>query len=141
MANFLDEQIEVPRRTMVVFFIVDTSGSMQGAKIGAVNSAIEEVLPEIAKISDENADAEIKIAVLDFSTDAKWLTPKPIDASNYAFNYLEAGGLTALGDACIKLNEKLSRKQFMAEAVGSFAPALFLLSDGEPIIGKEDWQS
>ena len=27
MANFLDEQIEVPRRTMVVFFIVDTSGS------------------------------------------------------------------------------------------------------------------
>ena len=28
MANFLDEQIEVPRRTMVVFFIVDTSGSM-----------------------------------------------------------------------------------------------------------------
>ena len=31
MANFLDEQIEVPRRTMVVFFIVDTSGSMQGA--------------------------------------------------------------------------------------------------------------
>lgn len=71
MANFLDEQIEVPRRTMVVFFIVDTSGSMQGAKIGAVNSAIEEVLPEIAKISDENADAEIKIAVLDFSTDAK----------------------------------------------------------------------
>lgn len=86
MANFLDEQIEVPRRTMVVFFIVDTSGSMQGAKIGAVNSAIEEVLPEIAKISDENADAEIKIAVLDFSTDAKWLTPKPIDASNYVLN-------------------------------------------------------
>ena len=74
MANFLDEQIEVPRRTMVVVFIVDTSGSMQGAKIAAVNSAIEEVLPEIAKISDENADAEIKIAVLDFSTDAKWLT-------------------------------------------------------------------
>ncbi len=137
MANFLDEQIEVPRRTMVVFFIVDTSGSMQGAKIGAVNSAIEEVLPEIAKISDENADAEIKIAVLDFSTDAKWLTPKPIDASNYAFNYLEAGGLTALGDACIKLNEKLSRKQFMAEAVGSFAPALFLLSDGEP---TDNWE-
>ena len=127
MANFLDEQIEVPRRTMVVFFIVDTSGSMQGAKIGAVNSAIEEVLPEIAKISDENADAEIKIAVLDFSTDAKWLTPKPI----------EAGGLTALGDACIKLNEKLSRKQFMAEAVGSFAPALFLLSDGEP---TDNWE-
>jgi len=96
MANFLDEQIEVPRRTMVVFFIVDTSGSMQGAKIGAVNSAIEEVLPEIAKISDENADAEIKIAVLDFSTDAKWLTPKPIDAShnNLCFSLVNSLFLT-----------------------------------------------
>ncbi len=75
MANFLDEQIEVPRRTMVVFFIVDTSGSMQGAKIGAVNSAIEEVLPEIAKISDENADAEIKIAVLDFFNGCEVVNP------------------------------------------------------------------
>ena len=45
--------------------------------------------------------------------------------------------MTALGDACIKLNEKLSRKQFMAEAVGSFAPALFLLSDGEP---TDNWE-
>ena len=42
-----------------------------------------------------------------------------------------------MGDACIKLNEKLSRKQFMAKAVGSFAPALFLLSDGEP---TDNWE-
>jgi len=30
------------------------------------------------------------------------------------------------------LNDKLSRSAFMSDATGSFAPAIFLLSDGEP---------
>ena len=55
-----DEVVEVPRRTMVLFFVVDTSGSMGGAKIGTVNSAIEEVVPELKDISESNADAQIK---------------------------------------------------------------------------------
>jgi len=130
--GFLDEQTTVPRRTMVLFFMVDTSGSMHGTKIGTVNTAIEEVLPVIADLSENNADAEIKVAVLDFSTEAKWLTPAPILAKDYVWNALEVGGLTALGEACLKLNEKLSRSEFMNEVVGSFAPAIFLMSDGEP---------
>lgn len=137
MSNFLDKQVEVPRRTMVLFFIVDTSSSMYGEKIGILNNAIEEVLPEIAKISDSNPDAEIKIAILDFSTDAVWTTPKPVPAGEYMYNYLEASGLTAMGAAFNKLNEKLSRNEFMQEIVGSFAPVLFLLSDGEP---NDDWE-
>lgn len=137
MSNFLDAQVEVPRRTMVLFFIVDTSASMYGEKIGILNNAIEEVLPEIEKISDSSADAEIKIAILDFSTDAVWATPKPVPAGEYMYNYLEAGGLTAMGAAFNKLNEKLSRNEFMQEIVGSFAPVLFLLSDGEP---NDDWE-
>jgi uncharacterized protein YegL len=45
---------------------------------------------------------------------------------------MDAGGNTAMGEACRKLNEALSTKTFMSEAVGSFAPAIFMLSDGEP---------
>ena len=48
----LTDTIEIPRRTMVLFFIVDTSGSMEGKKIGAVNTAIREVIPEIRDISN-----------------------------------------------------------------------------------------
>lgn len=130
--NFL-ESISVPRRTMVLFFVVDASGSMQGAKIGTVNSAIEDVLPELADISAENADAQIKIAVLEFSSGARWLTPSPVDAEMFSWNYInDAQGLTDLGEACKQLNMKLSRNEFMNEVVGSFAPAIFLLSDGAP---------
>lgn len=132
MGSIYDEAVEVSRRTMVLFFAVDTSGSMEGEKIGAVNSAIEDVIPEIKKISEENADAQIKIAAMKFSTDAEWITTSPVKSSDFIWNYLNADGLTAFGQMCRKLDEKLSKNEFMNEATGSFAPVIFLLSDGEP---------
>lgn len=127
-----DEVVEVPRRTMILFFLVDTSGSMSGSKIGTVNTAIENVLPELQDLSSSNADAQVKIAVMEFSTGIKWMYDSPIDAENFRWNYLEAGGLTSFGEACEELNSKLSRSAFMSDASGSFAPAIFLMSDGEP---------
>ena len=132
MANIYEGAVEVSRRTMTLFFIVDASGSMDGAKMGTLNSAIEEVIPEIRKISVENADAAIKIAVLEFSSGTRWITPAPMDAEDFTWSFLTADGLTDFGAACKQLNEKLSRKAFMSDVAGSFAPAIFLLSDGEP---------
>ncbi|GHU64751.1 hypothetical protein AGMMS49983_11160 [Clostridia bacterium] len=140
MSNLDDlvSAVEVPRKTMVLFFVVDTSGSMSGAKIGAANTAIEEVLPEIADLSAGNADAEIKIALLTFSSGAVWQTPAPIPAAHFYFSSLSAGGLTDLGQCCEMLNEKLSRNAFMNDTVGSYAPVIFLLSDGAP---TDDYQA
>ncbi len=127
-----DDVVEVPRRTMVLFFVVDCSGSMSGSKIGTVNTAIEEVIPELKDISESNADAQIKIATLQFSTGARWNESSPVPAEVFRWNYLDANGLTDLGEACQQLNEKLSRNAFMSDTTGSFAPAIFLLSDGAP---------
>jgi uncharacterized protein YegL len=130
--NIYDEAVEVARRTMVLIIVVDTSGSMEGAKIGSLNSAIEDVIPEIRQISKDNADAQIKIAVLEFASGAKWLTPAPIEVADYSWNFLNADGVTDFGMACAELNAKLSRDAFMNDVTGSFAPAIFLLSDGDP---------
>ena len=132
MGNIYDGAVEVSRRTMTLFFVVDASGSMDGAKMGTLNAAVEEVIPEIRKISAENADAAIKIAVLEFSSGTRWITPAPMDAEDFTWSFLTADGLTDFGEACDQLNEKLSRKAFMSDVAGSFAPAIFLLSDGEP---------
>jgi uncharacterized protein YegL len=129
----LHEAVEaIPRKTMVLFFLVDTSGSMGGSKIGALNAAIEEVIPELRDISASNADARIKVAALEFSDGSRWINPEPMEAENFQWVYLDACGSTNLGAAMRELNDKLSTKAFMREATGSFAPALFLLSDGEP---------
>jgi uncharacterized protein YegL len=135
----LTDKIEIPRRTMVLFFMIDTSGSMDGSKIGAVNTALEEVIPALKEVSDENADAQIKVAAMEFSNGARWITGNgPVPVDQFHWNFIDAAGVTDFGAACKELNSKLSTKAFMQEATGSFAPAIFLMSDGEP---TDDWQS
>ena len=70
-----DEVDATPRRTMVLFFIVDTSGSMKGQKIASLNTAIAEVMPYIDDISAKNPDAQIKVAALEFSSGSEWMYP------------------------------------------------------------------
>ena len=105
------ERIKIARRTMVLFFMVDTSGSMSGDKIGSVNDAIRETVPDLQDLSDSNPDAAIKVAVLQFDTDARWLYPQPVDSVDFQWNDLQVGGLTSFGLALNKLNEKLSKTQ------------------------------
>jgi uncharacterized protein YegL len=121
------------RRKMILFFLIDKSGSMFGKKIGSVNDAIENVLPLIGEISDENPDAEINVAALEFSTSTRWLYDEPKDAKEFIWQQVEAEGMTSLGEACVELNRKLSRKDgFMSSPSGCYAPAIILLSDGGP---------
>ena len=131
--GLLDETVSVPRRTMTLFFLIDTSGSMEGNKIGAVNDAVVNVLPMLNDISETNPDAEIKVAALEFSSGVNWLYDEPKLAKDFIWQDGTAGGLTSLGGACAELASKLSRNGgFMQSASGSFAPAIILLSDGGP---------
>lgn len=131
--GLLDETVSVPRRTMTLFFLIDTSGSMEGNKIGAVNDAVVNVLPILNDISETNPDAEIKVAALEFSSGVNWLYDEPKSASDFKWQDVTASGLTSLGEACSELAAKLSRNGgFMQSASGSFAPAIILLSDGGP---------
>ena len=136
--SLLDDVVSVPRRTMTLFFLIDTSGSMMGNKIGAVNDAVVNVLPMLDEISASNPDAEIKVAALEFSNGTNWLYDEPKLASDFKWQDVQANGLTSLGAACMELNNKLSRNGFMQAASGSFAPAIILLSDGGP---TDDFQS
>lgn len=130
--SLLDDAVSVPRRTMTLFFLIDTSGSMSGNKIGAVNDAIVNVLPMLEDISSTNPDAEIKVAALEFSNGTKWLYNEPKSVEDFKWIDVQAGGLTSLGEACLELNSKLSRSGYMKSASGSYAPAIILLSDGGP---------
>jgi len=130
--SLLDNE-PVARRTMTLFFIADVSGSMSGSKIGAVNDAIANVMPIVADISNNNPDAEIKVAAMTFSNNCQWLYTEPKLAADFEWQPQTAGGGTALGGACIELANKLSKSHgFMKSGSGSFAPVIILLSDGGP---------
>jgi uncharacterized protein YegL len=121
---------------MVLFFLIDTSTSMTGTKIGAVNTAIREVVPDLRDVG--GADIDLKIAVLEFSSGCNWQTPQgPISVDAFSWNNLSADGVTDLGAACRELNRKLSRNSFLHAPSASVAPVIMLLSDGMP---TDDWQ-
>jgi uncharacterized protein YegL len=128
----LNDRVAIARKTMVLFFLVDTSGSMTGEKIGSLNDAIRETVPDLKDLSSDNADAAIKIAALSFDSSVRWLYSEPIDSEEFHWSDLSANGTTMLGAALRELNSKLSKVAFLSEATGSYAPVIILLSDGGP---------
>lgn len=121
------------KRAMVVFFIIDISGSMRGARIGAVNDAIRNVLPELKKRERGNTAAEVQIAVLEFSTSANWRTLMPQPVATFQYQDIDTvGGCTNYGTAFAALNEKLSHKQFLNSTAGAYTPLIIFMTDGKP---------
>jgi uncharacterized protein YegL len=122
----------IVKKQLVLFFVVDTSGSMYGEKIGAVNTAIREVLNDSEFKTAGGADAEILIAILEFNSDCKWHTQVPTSIDSYQWRDLDAEGGTSLGEACKELSKKLDKNAFLNAPGGSAAPVIILLSDGDP---------
>ncbi|MDR2865552.1 MAG: VWA domain-containing protein [Spirochaetaceae bacterium] len=122
----------IVKKQLVLFFVVDTSGSMYGEKIGAVNTAIREALNDSEFKTAGGADAEILIAILEFNNDCKWHTQVPVPIDSVQWRDLDADGGTSLGEACKELSKKLDKNAFLNAPGGSAAPVIILLSDGEP---------
>ena len=134
--GLLDGVEGIVRKSMTLFFLIDTSGSMTGVNIAAVNDAMRELLKknsEIEEVSKKNPDAKIKFAVLSFSSGTDWITPTPIEFDGtYKWKDLQAGGVTDLGEAFLQLDSKLDRNAFLQDPAGVKAPVVILLTDGEP---------
>ena len=138
--SLLDQVTPSPRKIMTLFYVVDTSGSMTGDKIGSVNSAMEEAITvDLPDISTANDDAEIRVAIMQFSSGCSWITPTsgPIGIGDVIWNDLQANGLTDLGAACTELDKKLSRTEFLESQTGAYAPVILLFSDGGP---TDNWE-
>lgn len=119
------------KKSMVIFFMVDTSESMQGSKLDSLNKVMNEILPELIGVGEAGTD--VKVAVLSFSSGCEWITPEPVLVEEYQhWENLQAEGVTDLGDACTELCSKLSRKSFLHSPSLSYAPVIFLITDGYP---------
>jgi uncharacterized protein YegL len=58
--------------------------------------------------------------------------PEPISVEEFEWARLEAKGITDLGMTFEELNRKLSRSEFLNSPSLSFAPVIFLMTDGYP---------
>ncbi len=120
---------ELATRPLHFFWVVDCSGSMYGEKIGALNNAIQTVIPDMKDAAQNNPNAELLIQTLKFSSGASWVTSAPINIDDFAWNDLTASGVTDLGKAFEMLSAQLTMPPMTDRAL---PPVIVLLSDGQP---------
>lgn len=127
--------VPVPKKQMIVFLMIDTSSSMEGAKASVVNDVIDHLLPILGEIADRNPDVEIKVAALGFSTRTRWLYDDPKLLNDFVWQGMKAEGSTSLGEACQELNKKLSHTDkggSLTSRWGGIIPVLIFLSGSTP---------
>lgn len=115
------------KRPLPVFFLIDTSGSMSGAKIEKVNLAFKEMLTAFNSIKNNRGDLHISVVTFGGQVDiAHMLTP----LNEYTFTPFHATGATPMGEAFDLVTNMIEDESIVTK--NSFSPIVVLLSDGMP---------
>ena len=118
-------------KLLVVIFVVDCSRTMEGDRIAAVNAALEAVTGRLKEFKKDNG-VELKIAIMSFTSSAKWeLQLTDIDEVSLV-NMKTRPGLTEYGNAFHELNKVLHAERYMKHTGKIASPAILFLTDGGP---------
>lgn len=120
---------ELAKRPLQIFFLCDCSGTMQGKKIESLNYAIENAIPAMVQVADENPNADLQLRVITFSSGAAWHIEHPTPVRDFRWSPLEADGITDLGRALDLLCDALEIENMPPRGL---PPVVVLLSDGQP---------
>ena len=116
-------------RPLYFFWVVDYSGSMVGKKMGTLNQAAQEVVPEMRKSAEENPNAQLYVRRMKFSDTASWIDPAPIKIEDFSWSDIVADGMmTNMGDAFELLAQELTMPPMPQRAL---PPVIVMLSDGQ----------
>jgi len=120
-------------RRLPVYFLLDTSGSMVGEPIVALNNALSGMINTLR--SDAQASETLWISIITFDREVKELMPLT-DLQSFQLPEITCpqSGPTFTGKALEFLYDKVSTdiRKGSAEQKGDWRPLLFLFTDGKP---------
>lgn len=120
-------------RRLPVYFLLDTSGSMVGEPIEALNNALSGMINTLR--SDAQASETLWISIITFDREVKEVMPLT-DLQSFQLPEITCpqSGPTFTGKALEFLHEKVSKdiRKGSPEQKGDWKPLLFLFTDGKP---------
>lgn len=119
---------KVVSKQLHFFWIADCSESMNGKKIATLNQAIKETVPAIKEALKSYPQVEVMMRAIKFSNDAEWhVGPEPVPLSEFTWEDLECGGLTATAKAIDLLISALDIEEMPRRGL---PPVCIMISDG-----------
>lgn len=115
-------------RALPIFILADTSGSMIGEKIQAVNKAIHDMINTLRNVNDIRG--VFKVSIITFGGDKVCVQQLPTDVRDIKFEELSAAGKTPMGEAITVATELIEDKAVVKSS--DYLPTVVLLSDGYP---------
>lgn len=114
------------------YLLCDTSRSMAGSRIQAVNDGLPEIQAEI--LDDPIVEAKARVSVISFSTEAKLELPLTRLADVEVMPQLKAGGQTnyAKGIELARLQIDADVNRLISEGYRVLRPCVYFLTDGRP---------
>lgn len=125
------EFAENPEPRCPCVLLLDTSGSMQGAPIEALNRGLQLFRDEL--IRDSLASRRVEVAVVAFDSDVR-VVQDFVTVDQFIPPTLATGGATHMGRAIhTALDMVESRKlQYRDHGIAYYRPWVFMITDGEP---------
>ena len=130
----LEEAVEFaenPEPRCPCVLLLDTSGSMQGEPIEALNRGLKAFKDDLIK--DPLASRRVEISVITFDNDIK-VVQDFVTVDNFNPPTLTAQGQTFMGGGIQKALELLQARKntYRANGVAYYRPWVFMITDGEP---------
>jgi uncharacterized protein YegL len=120
-------------RRLPVYLLIDSSGSMHGEPIHAVNVGISSMLSALRQ--DPYALETVHLSLITFDREIKELLPlTPLDQAQISNIELPRSGATHMGEGLEFLAQKVQKNVIKSseENKGDFRPMLFIMTDGSP---------
>ena len=118
-------------RRLPVYLLIDSSGSMHGEPIHAVNVGISSMMSALRQ--DPYALESVHLSLITFDREIKELLPlTPLEQAQINEIELPRSGATHMGEGLEFLAQKVQQNVIKSseEVKGDFRPMLFFMTDG-----------
>jgi uncharacterized protein YegL len=126
MSENLNDFVVAEARPVPLILLLDTSGSMSGQKIATLNTAIRELVQDLA--ANETPQGEVHLGIIEFNGEVTVRPPQAI--SVFTPHEMQATGQTMMARAIDAARLMIEDRTLVPTR--AYAPTIALVSDGQP---------